>query len=98
MGVSAELGRAKQEFESRIAILAVLIADLLYIREGAGERIVNIDIRDQLTKLAGRETTDRLVRMGEFLRFIESSMKIHVNKQMLTDVLAISGNEAAANL
>jgi len=98
MGVSAELGRAKQEFESRIAILAVLIADLLYIREGAGERIVNIDIRDQLTKLAGRETTDRLVRMGEFLRFIESSMKIHVNKQMLTDVLAITGNEAAANL
>lgn len=98
MGVSAELGRAKQEFESRIAILAVLIADLLYIKEGAAERIVNIDIRDQLAKLAGRETTDRLVRMGEFLRFIESSMKIHVNKQMLTDVLAIMGNETAAGM
>jgi DNA polymerase III subunit delta' len=96
MSVSAELGRAKQEFESRIDILAVLIADLLYIREGAPERIINVDIRDQLVKLAGRETTDRLIRMGEFLRFIESSMKIHVNRQMLTDVLAIAGNEAAS--
>jgi hypothetical protein len=31
--------------------------------------------------------------MGEFLRFIESSMKIHVNRQILTDVLALTGNE-----
>jgi DNA polymerase III subunit gamma/tau len=31
LGVSAELGRAKQEFESRMGILSVLIADLLYI-------------------------------------------------------------------
>jgi DNA polymerase-3 subunit delta' len=98
MGVSAELGRGKQEFDSRIAILAVLIADLLYIKEGAPERIVNVDVRDQLVKLASREATDRLVRMGEFLRFIESSMKIHVNKQMLTDVLAITGNEIASGM
>ena len=98
MGASAELGRAKQEFDSRIAILAVLIADLLYVKEGAPERIVNVDIRERLVKLAARETADRLVRMGEFLRFIESSMKIHVNRQMLTDVLAITGNETAGGL
>jgi DNA polymerase-3 subunit delta' len=98
MGVSAELGRAKQEFESRLAIMAVLIADLLYIKEGAQERLVNVDIRDQLVKLASRESTERLIKMGEFLRFIESSLKTHVNKQMLTDVLAITGNETAAQM
>ena len=92
MGVSAELGRAKQEFDARIAILAVLIADLLYIKEGAPERVINIDIQDRLSKLAARQETNRLIQMGEFLRFIESSMKIHVNKQMLTDVLALTGN------
>ncbi|HEY2380471.1 MAG TPA: DNA polymerase III subunit delta' [Terriglobia bacterium] len=96
MGVSAELGRAKQEFETRTAVMAVLIADLLYIKEGAPGQIVNVDIRDQLVQLAARQSTDRLLKMGEFLRFIESSMKIHVNRQMLTDVLAISGNEAAS--
>ena len=98
MGVSAELGRAKQEFESRLALMAVLIADLLYIKEGAQEGLVNVDIRDQLVKLASHESTERLVKMGEFLRFIESSLKTHVNKQMLSDVLAITGNETAAQM
>ena len=98
MGVSAELGRAKQEFESRLAIMAVLIADLLYIKEGAQEGLVNVDIREQLVNLASRESTERLIKMGEFLRFIESSLKTHVNKQMLTDVLAITGNETAAQM
>jgi DNA polymerase III gamma/tau subunit len=98
MGVSAELGRAKQEFESRLAIMAVLIADLLYVKEGAQDSLVNVDIRDQLVKLASRESTERLIRMGEFLRFIESSLKTHVNKQMLSDVLAITGNETAAQM
>jgi DNA polymerase-3 subunit delta' len=98
MGVSAELGRAKQEFESRLAIMAVLIADLLYIKEGAEEGLVNVDIRDQLVNLASRESTERLIKMGEFLRFTESSLKTHVNKQMLTDVLAITGNETAAQM
>src|SRR6516225_8154578 len=59
MGVSAELGRAKQEFESRLAIMAVLIADLLYIKEGAQEGLVNVDIRDQLVNLAAHESTAR---------------------------------------
>jgi DNA polymerase-3 subunit delta' len=48
LGVSAEMGRAKQEFDSHMDILAVLIADLLYSREGARERVVNIDILDRL--------------------------------------------------
>lgn len=98
ISVSAELGRAKQEFEARTAMMAVLIADLLYIKEGAPERMVNVDIRDPLVKLAGRQSTERLLKMGEFLRFIESSMKIHVNRQMLTDVLAIAGNEVASGM
>jgi DNA polymerase-3 subunit delta' len=92
MGVSAELGRAKNEFDDRMSIMAVLIADLLYLKEGATERVVNIDVRDKLTKLADRAAADRLIKMAEFLRFIESSMKLHVNRQMLTDVLALTAN------
>jgi DNA polymerase-3 subunit delta' len=98
LGVSAELGRAKQEFESRLEILAVLIADLLYTREGVAERIVNVDLKDRLQKLAGRVPVERLLKMADFLRFIESSLKTHVNRQMLTDVLAITANETTAAL
>ena len=96
LGVSAEFGRSKQDFESRMAILAVLMADVLYAKEGAPQKIVNIDIRERLQKLADRSSVDRLLRMGEFIRFIESSLKSNVNRQMLTDVLAITGNETTA--
>ena len=96
LGVSADLGRAKQDFESRMALLAVLMADVLYIKEGVPQKVVNIDVQDRLTKLAERSATERLVKMAEFLRFIESSLKTNVNRQMLTDVLAITGNDAAS--
>ena len=39
---------------------------------------------------------DARERMAEFLRFIESSLKTHVNRQMLTDVLALTANETTA--
>jgi DNA polymerase III subunit delta' len=96
LSVSAELGRAKQEFESRMDLLAVLIADLIYIKEGDGERAVNVDIRERLSRLGSRVASERLIRMGEFLRSIESNLKTHVNRQMLTDVLALTGNETAS--
>lgn len=96
LAVSAELGRAKLEFESRIAVLAVLIADVLYLSEGVIDKVVNVDVQDRLKKVAQRGDIGRLIEMGAFLRFIESSLKTHVNRQMLTDVLAITGNEAAS--
>jgi DNA polymerase-3 subunit delta' len=95
LGVSAELGRAKHEFEERLRLLSVLIADVLYIKEGLPEEVVNIDIQDRLVKLAARAAIDHLIRMGDFLRLIEASLKSNVNRQMLTDVLALTGNRAA---
>jgi len=92
LGMSGELGRAKHDFESRLALLAVLIADVLYISEGLAGKLVNIDIQDRLTKLAGLAGVDRLIRISEFLRFIESSLKSNVNRQMLTDVLVLTAN------
>src|SRR5262249_1712310 len=61
LGVSAEIGRAKQEFESRMAILAVLIADVLYISEGTPQKVVNLDMRDRLQKLAADVSVERLL-------------------------------------
>jgi len=98
LGVSAEIGRAKQEFESRMTVLAVLLADLLYITEGVPEKIVNIDIAEPLRKLALQAPVERLLKMSEFIGFIETSLKNNANRQMLTDVLSITGNETAAGM
>jgi DNA polymerase-3 subunit delta' len=93
LGVSAEMGRAKQDFEDRMAILSVLVADLLYIKEGIPGRVVNVDIQDRLSKISRAVPAEQLVRMAEFLRFIESSLKNNVNKQMLAEVLALTCND-----
>lgn len=97
LGASADLSRAKQDFQERMGLLAVLIADLLYIKESVPDKVVNIDIHDRLVTLAARASAERLVRVAEFLRFIESSLKSHVNRQMLADMLAITANETASN-
>jgi len=96
LGVSAEIGRAKQDFESRLEILAVLIADVLYVTEGAPQKVVNVDMRERLQKLAAQVSVERILHMADFLGFIESSLKSNVNRQMLTDVLAITGNATTA--
>ena len=75
-----------------MALLSVLIADIIYITEGLTEKLVNIDIQDRLAKLAGLAAVDQLIRMSEWLRFIESSLRSNVNRQMLTDVLVLTAN------
>jgi hypothetical protein len=37
-----------------------------------------------------------MIQMGEFLRAIESNLKTHVNRQILSDVLALTGNETVS--
>jgi DNA polymerase III subunit delta' len=93
LGLSAEIGRAKQEFEPRLAIFVMLIADIIYIKEDLPQRVVNIDLRDQLTRLARRVTVDQLIRMSDSLRTIESGLKSNVNRQIMTDMLGLSANE-----
>jgi DNA polymerase-3 subunit delta' len=93
LGASSDLGRAKQGFEERMRIFAVLLVDLLYLKERLDAKLVNQDIRDRLAAVASRISVDRIVKMSDFLGFIEFSLKHHVNRQMLTDMLALTGNE-----
>ena len=98
IGVSAEVGRAKQEFEDRMAVFAVIIADLLYLKEGASGGIVNIDIIERLEVLAARAPVERLLATAEFLGVVETNLKNYVNRQLLSDVLALTANETAQDL
>ena len=91
--MSAELGRAKQEFETRMAMLAMFIDDLLYIKEGLPDNVLNIDFETQLGRLAGRTKVDQLIQLAHFVRTIESGLKSNMNRQIMTDILAISANE-----
>lgn len=89
LAASADLAKSKQDFASDMAVFAVVLADLLYLAGGVSEKVVNIDIQPRLQKFADRVSPDRLVRMAEFLRVIESSLKANINRQMLLDMMAL---------
>jgi len=93
LGFSAEIGRAKEEFESRLALFAMLITDLLYIKHDLPQKIVSLDIQDRLTQLASRLTVEQLLRISDFLGTVESGLKSNINRQMMTDMLALSASE-----
>jgi DNA polymerase-3 subunit delta' len=92
IGASAELARSKSDFETNMDTVAVLLEDLLYISEGLTERLVNVDLTGRLQALAKDLPAGQFVRMAEFLRTIEIHLNTYGNRQMLTDVLALTSN------
>jgi DNA polymerase-3 subunit delta' len=92
ISASADLARSKADFEPYLDSLAVLMEDLLYIREETASRIVNVDIEPRLRKLSGVIPPEQFLRIAEFLRTIEINLERNVNRQMLTDNLALTAN------
>jgi DNA polymerase-3 subunit delta' len=92
IGASADLARSKSDFETNMDTVAVILEDLLYISEGLTERIVNVDLTGRLQALAKDLPAGQFVRMAEFLRTIEVHLNTYGNRQMLTDVLALTSN------
>ncbi len=89
LDASAELSRSRQDFTGYLQVMAVLLGDLLYIAEGATEKMVNIDIHERLETIAWRAPTERWIRVSEFLRMMENALKGNANPHMLTDAMAL---------
>jgi DNA polymerase-3 subunit delta' len=85
---SADLSRSRQDLAEYIATMAIVLRDLLHLSAGAAD-IVNVDIRQRLETLALRATTEQWVRVADFLREMEIGLKGNLNKQLLTDSLAL---------
>jgi hypothetical protein len=76
----------------------VLVGDVLYLREGLPGNVINVDIEERLTALAQEISGEQLSQIGDFLGIMESNLKGYVNRQMLTDVLALTLNESLAKI
>src|SRR5262245_57373288 len=88
LNASADLSRSRQDLAEYIAVMSIVLRDLLHLSEGDTD-IINIDIRQRLETLAQRATTEHWIRVAEFLREMEIGLKGNLNKQMLTDSLAL---------
>ncbi len=89
LNASADLSRTRQDFTGYLSVMTVLLGDILRIAEGAPDRIVNVDIRQRLEHTAASAPTDRWIRVSEFLRVMENGLKGNLNRQMMTDVMAL---------
>ena len=98
IAASKEVAGTKQDFGTHLEMIGVVLADLLYLKEGFSEHIVNFDIQPRLEKLAANISTTQLIRLAEFLAVMESSLKTHVNRPMLTEVLALTANLSLAKI
>jgi DNA polymerase-3 subunit delta' len=96
IGASADISRSKNDFEGNMNTLAVLVEDLLYLQEGLAGKITNIDIEKQLSQLANEIAPQQFLRIADFLRTIEIHLNNYGNRQMLTDVLALTANAGVA--
>jgi DNA polymerase-3 subunit delta' len=98
LSVSKEAAGTKQDFGANLEMIGVVLMDLLYLKQRRSDSVINCDIRDRLENLSERISTETLIRLSEFLGFMESSMKTHVNRPMLTEVLALSANQALTKI
>ena len=98
IGVSEELSRSKDEYRGKVRALGVLVSDLLFAKEGLEERIVNVDQRDRIHTIALGVGLERIVQMGDCIRFVESALKHYVNRRMLTDALALTLNNRTSQI
>jgi DNA polymerase III subunit delta' len=98
LSVAKEVAGTKQDFGAHLEMIGILLADLLYLKEGNSEQIINQDVLERLEKLAATISTGQLIRLSEFLAVMEKSLKTHVNRPMLTEVLALLGNLALGKI
>ncbi len=98
LSVAKEVAGTKQDFGAHLEMIGVVLTDLLYLKEGRSDYIINFDIQVRLEKLAESIATQRLIGLSEFLGVMEKSLKTHVNRPMLTEVLALSGNLALSKI
>ena len=93
---SADLARSREEYGEKLRAVGVVVADILYAGHGLEDRIVNVDVRERIRQIASRLDPPALVRIADWIRFTERALKNHVNRQLLTDALALTLNAETA--
>lgn len=88
--IGVKLAPSREAYPEMIRAACFLISDLLCIKLGMEDRLVNIDVRDRLSALAASVEIDNLIEAANQLRLIEANLKYYINNQLMTDALLAS--------
>ena len=81
--------RAQEKLELQAETLTTLLEDLLHLRYGSGETLVNDDIRAELEKIAGSIRFEWFERACSRLVDLEEFRRRNIQKQMALEALAL---------
>jgi DNA polymerase-3 subunit delta' len=83
--------RRKEEFEPRLDVLEILIRDVWALALGASEeRIVNEDLRAQLSKIGSRVESGRAARWLTLVEGLRGQLAVNINRKVATDALLLA--------
>ncbi len=81
----------KDEYESRLEALEVLLRDVWTLALGASaEQLVNDDLRAQLAKLSAGVTSRRAARWLSQIEQLRAQLTVNVNRKVATDALFLA--------
>lgn len=82
--------KSKDRFEDAISILESLVRDIFTISKGADSgSIANADIINDLNKLAGEVTTQRIERWISDIEELQFNFLVNINRKVATDSLFV---------
>jgi len=88
--VGSRLAGSREEYAEAIRAGYFLLSDVLHLKTGLGERVVNVDVQERLGRLAESVEIGRLIRAATQLRMVEAQSRQFLNNQLMTDALLVS--------
>jgi DNA polymerase III subunit delta' len=88
--------KERDEFEQALNLLNRLLRDLfLLAADGALDKIVNIDVAENLERLATQIGVERLMTWAKKFDELRTSQRINVNRQLATEAILLSLSQTA---
>ena len=82
--------RAKDEYEEKLGVLQGLIHDVWLVKNGGPENeILNIEIKDDLTRIAAEANSSALARWLEEIEMMQQNFIVNINRKVATDALFV---------
>jgi DNA polymerase-3 subunit delta' len=88
--IGKKLAQDRDQYAELMRAASVLLSDLLYLKLGMDDRIVNVDVRERLDRLTSTATMETLLEGARQAGAFEQNLRRYLNAQMLTDDLLVS--------
>jgi DNA polymerase-3 subunit delta' len=88
--IGQKLAPDREQYAELMRAASVLLSDVLYLKLGMEDRIVNVDVRQRLDLLAATAPMETLLEGARQIGVVEQNLRRYLNAQLMTDNLLVS--------